>query len=358
VGGHIEVMDELWDWAKAEKLNKDYLKRELFFFKYTDILIILCCLIRPLHKPVSEVFWDRDVGVQLTTDYKKNIKSLYEKSYFVFLIFLLKIPISSMVLEWIVGDNPQIPLWVVKLVHFCVTAGIITCLFLAAEYFLFYEVFLKGQYTYRESVLYWAVTEGHVEVLERLWLWAEEEQIHPLELIRVLFLKTYMSGLSAWHLAAAKGQVKILEKLWELGVGVQRNGDQVQEGGRTTWYLAIKGAIGNLLGLSQEGEINADELRTTVLLARDTRGKTAWQLAVRFERIEVLEKLLDLAKQIQKKTEVKNKLLLDEKMGGRPAWFLAARKGNVKVLKEVWDWAKDEGDPAEIRSELLQLLLA
>jgi hypothetical protein len=52
-------------------------------------------------------------------------------------------------------------------------------------------------------------------------------------------------------MAAAKGQVNVLEKLWELAEGVQRNRDQVQEGGRTTWYLAIKGAIGNLLGSSE-----------------------------------------------------------------------------------------------------------
>jgi hypothetical protein len=58
-------------------------------------------------------------------------------------------------------------------------------------------------------------------------------------------------------------------------------------------------AIGNSLGSSEEGQINADDLRTTMLLARNIRGKTACQLSVMYKSVKVLETLLDFAKQIQ-----------------------------------------------------------
>ena len=55
--------------------------------------------------------------------------------------------------------------------------------------------------------------------------------------------------------------------------------------------LAVKGVNDYLLGLCEEAQISAKDLRSAILLARDKRGKTAWQLAVRDGRIAVLERL-------------------------------------------------------------------
>ena len=54
-----------------------------------------------------------------------------------------------------------------------------------------------------------------------------------------------------------------------------------------------------------------------MLLVRDKRRKTAWQLAVRDGRIMMLEKLLDLTKDMQLNSgKMKNILLLDQEQDG------------------------------------------
>jgi hypothetical protein len=46
----------------------------------------------------------------------------------------------------------------------------------------------------------------------------------------------------------------------------------------------------NLLGMSEEAQINADDLSSATLLARDERGKAAWQMSVIDGR---MQKLID-----------------------------------------------------------------
>jgi ankyrin repeat protein len=131
--------------------------------------------------------------------------------------------------------------------------------------------------------------------------------------------------------------------------------DEHQDG-RFPSHLALKRdnaeTSDNLNGLSEEAQINADNIRSTMMLARDKSGKTAWQLAVINERIMVLQKFLDLAREIRP-GEVRNTLLLDNEADGRHAWFLAAKTGNVKVLEELWSLAKEKGNPKPIKSKLL-----
>jgi len=51
-----------------------------------------------------------------------------------------------------------------------------------------------------------------------------------------------------------------------------------------------------LWGWAKRVQIQADDIRSPMLLAQNKSGKTGWKLAVRNGRIMVFEKLLDLAK--------------------------------------------------------------
>ena len=70
-------------------------------------------------------------------------------------------------------------------------------------------------------------------------------------------------GESAWHMAVDGGHIEVLETLW---------------------------------GWPKRVQIQADDIRSPMLLAQNKSGKTGWKLALRNGRIMVFEKLLDLAK--------------------------------------------------------------
>jgi hypothetical protein len=55
---------------------------------------------------------------------------------------------------------------------------------------------------------------SYVEVLEKWWDWAKELQLKPEELRNVLCLSKYKSKQTSRNMAAGKGDVDILEKMW------------------------------------------------------------------------------------------------------------------------------------------------
>jgi hypothetical protein len=191
-------MDELWDWAKTEKLNKDYLKCELFFSKYIVMLITLCCRILPLRKLMSPILWIGNQEVQLTPNEEMNAMSLYTKVSIIIVLFL-RILIFILILLGIESGNIETPLWYKVLVSGCVTAPL-PYLLIATEHSMYYELFFEGQYEYGASAWNVAAAEGHVEVLEKLWLWTGEVQINSRGLInRLLF------GKNVWTKRLAYG---------------------------------------------------------------------------------------------------------------------------------------------------------
>ena len=54
---------------------------------------------------------------------------------------------------------------------------------------------------------------SHIETLNKLWIRAEETQINPKELKKLL-LSTQKNGCIAWHIAAVAGSIDTLEALW------------------------------------------------------------------------------------------------------------------------------------------------
>ena len=54
---------------------------------------------------------------------------------------------------------------------------------------------------------------NHIEPLRKLWIWAEERQINPKGL-KKLVLSTDKNGHIAWHIAAQAASFDTLEALW------------------------------------------------------------------------------------------------------------------------------------------------
>ena len=331
-GGHVDVLEKLWSWAKEDKLNPDYLKNVLFLTKDSCRFSTWCYAIREIRTDVIQKLWDWAEELQLTTDELKNKLFLAVDRDGNSAIYWAACTGSIELLETIWGLSKEMQLNTDELSKLLVAAW------------------------------HKAATEGYLEMLERLWLWAGQVQINPNELQRGLLLGQNKDGQSAWHTAAAGGHIEVLVKLWGWAKGVQikQENDKFHldehQDGRISWHLEWGNVeiSDNLLGLSEEAQINANDLRSAMLLARDMLGKTAWQLAVRYGRIKVLEKLLDWAREMQLNPgEVRNKLLLDHEQDGRPAWFLAAKSGNVKVLEELWVLAKEKGNPEEIKYNFL-----
>jgi len=66
-------------------------------------------------------------------------------------------------------------------------------------------------------------------------------------------------------------------------------------------------------------------------------------LAHHIERgyVELLEKMLDCAKQLQlKPEELRNEVLLSIDNSAQMAWLMAAISGKFKLLEKLWDWTK------------------
>jgi hypothetical protein len=60
-----------------------------------------------------------------------------------------------------------------------------------------------------------AAGKGQVEILERLWDFAKELQLKPDEFLNEVLLSKDKFNRTAWHMAAEDCQFLILEKLWD-----------------------------------------------------------------------------------------------------------------------------------------------
>jgi ankyrin repeat protein len=79
-----------------------------------------------------------------------------------------------------------------------------------------------------------------------------------------------------------------------------------------------------------------------VCLLKDNSGQTSWHKAALSGQVTVLEKLWDLAKELQlnpEKFRIDVCLLKDK--SGQTTWHKAALRSDVDVLKKLRDWAKE-----------------
>jgi len=66
---------------------------------------------------------------------------------------------------------------------------------------------------YDQTAWHMAASEGHIEILQKLWEWAKELHLNPEELRNEVWLSKDEYDQTAWHRAASEGHIEILEKL-------------------------------------------------------------------------------------------------------------------------------------------------
>jgi len=60
-----------------------------------------------------------------------------------------------------------------------------------------------------------AERRGHLELLDKLWDWAKELELKPVDLMNEVWLSKGVFHETTWHMAARRDHVELLEKLWE-----------------------------------------------------------------------------------------------------------------------------------------------
>ena len=90
-------------------------------------------------------------------------------------------------------------------------------------------VLFLSQDSYRDSTWCLVLRHGSIEVLQKLWIWAEEQQLTADELRNKLFVAVNRDGNSAIYWAAWTGSIKLLEALWGLSKKTQLNPDELSK---------------------------------------------------------------------------------------------------------------------------------
>jgi ankyrin repeat protein len=81
---------------------------------------------------------------------------------------------------------------------------------------------------YGNTAWHTAAGRGQVEILEKLRNWAKELQLKPEEIRNEELLSKNESGYSAWHFAVERGQVVILENLWNWAKELQLKPEEIR----------------------------------------------------------------------------------------------------------------------------------
>jgi hypothetical protein len=80
----------------------------------------------------------------------------------------------------------------------------------------------------------------------------------------------------------------------------------------------------------------------TGLLDIGNWGNTAWHVAAKGGKLQVLQKMWEWAKKKLTTEEISNIMLLETDNLGCTVWQVAANEGKLKLLHEVLDWAEDQ----------------
>ena len=65
-----------------------------------------------------------------------------------------------------------------------------------------------------KTAWHWAAGKGNLDVLQKVWEWANENLTRE-EINNKFLLSTGNEGKIAWHWAAGKGNLDVLKKIWE-----------------------------------------------------------------------------------------------------------------------------------------------
>jgi len=213
-----------------------------------------------------------------------------------------------------------------------------------------------------ETAWHVAAKRGNIKLLQKLWDWAEEE-LNPEELSNKLLLATDLRGKTAWLYAAGVGNTELLEKLWQWA-----EGEQMPKGltnkmllatdkrEQTTFHVAAERCETEVLQKLWKWaaeKLTPEDLKNNLLLAKTFLGKTAWHNAAELGNTEVLEKLWEWAKEVLTPDDLNNKLLLAKDDNKRNILHLVTQCGNTDILEKLWECSKEHLTPEELKYEFL-----
>jgi hypothetical protein len=141
-----------------------------------------------------------------------------------------------------------------------------------------------------------------------------------------MLLATDAMGRTAWHMAAETNGVEALKLIWKW-VGDRHDG---AERGHSEASDTTRASV-------KEEELQHNQLRHRLFVAKDKYGYTAWHRAAEGGSLEALELLWIWAKEVEVNQV---ELLLAESEDGKTAFSLAEEKNHEGILQALSDWAK------------------
>ena len=89
------------------------------------------------------------------------------------------------------------------------------------------------------------------------------------------------------------------------------------------------------------------------MLAQNNRKQTAWHVAAKRSKVEILDKLWEWAKEGLNRDVLSNNLLLAKNDDEDTALHLTLHSGNVQTLERIWNLAKEQLSREELNKFLL-----
>jgi len=193
---------------------------------------------------------------------------------------------------------------------------------------------------YDDMRLHTAAFEGNAKIIEFL-LYSVQESDHT-DTVNEILLAEDEERFTAWHIAVKCNHIQVLEKLWEWAEKKLRAEEikyNLLLAGVTGKYNCLRGKA--WWGRKHKLWFSEDEFSCSQL--RDPYGKashgagTAWHVAAEQGNFKVLQKIWEWDKEKLTTEEIRNKLLLSTDNEGRTVWHWAEERDNLDILQNVWE---------------------
>jgi endo-1,4-beta-D-glucanase Y len=221
---------------------------------------------------------------------------------------------------------------------------------------------LLGKDKRRETAWNLAAEKGNVEVMQKIWEWAEEKLTRE-EIKNNLLSHNDRERRAAWQVAAYQSKLDIMHKIWEWAEEKLTTEEikkemllRTDDDGRTVWQLAVYS--GNLDIMQKiwewaEEKLTTEEIKSEILLRTDREGRTAWKIAEHGGKLDIMLKILELAEEKLTTEEIKNEMLIRTDCEGKTTWKIPGHRGKLDVMLKIWELVQEKLTTEEMKNEML-----
>ena len=79
------------------------------------------------------------------------------------------------------------------------------------------------------------------------------------------------------------------------------------------------------------------EVKKEILICEDREGRKACYSAAFEDKLELMQKIWQWAKEVLTTEEISNEMLLRTAITGRNAWHNAAYEGELNITQKIWE---------------------